>query len=129
MSSTPTPPLETFPNPETGRDYTIRMDLPEFTCVCPLTGQPDFAHLKLEYVPAALCVELKSLKRYLWSFRDEGAFHEAITNRIASDLVTVLTPRFLRLHANFNVRGGIYTEVVAEHRADGWIAPPPVALP
>ncbi len=129
MSSAPTHHLETFPNPETGRDYTIRMDLPEFTCVCPLTGQPDFAHLKLEYVPAALCVELKSLKRYLWSFRDEGAFHEAITNRITSDLVTALTPRFLRLHAIFNVRGGIYTEVVTEHRADGWIAPPPVALP
>ncbi len=129
MSNAPTHHLETFPNPETGRNYTIRMDLPEFTCVCPLTGQPDFAHLKLEYVPATLCVELKSLKHYLWSFRDEGAFHEAITNRITSDLVTALTPRFLRLHAIFNVRGGIYTEVVTEHRADGWIAPPPVALP
>lgn len=129
MATTPSKNLETFANPEPGRDYTIRMDLPEFTCVCPLTGQPDFARLKLEYVPEALCVELKSLKLYLWSFRDEGAFHEAITNQIASDLATALKPRFLRLRAIFNVRGGIYTEVVAEHRADGWVAPPPVGLP
>lgn len=129
MSTTPSKSLETFPNPEPGRDYTIRMDLPEFTCLCPLTGQPDFAHLKLEYVPEALCVELKSLKLYLWSFRDEGAFHEAVTNRIASDLVRSIEPRFLRLRAVFNVRGGIYTEIVAEHRADGWTAPPPVGLP
>ncbi|MGA7966026.1 MAG: preQ(1) synthase [Gammaproteobacteria bacterium] len=129
MTTTPSKNLETFTNPEPGRDYTIRMDLPEFTCVCPLTGQPDFARLKLEYVPEALCVELKSLKLYLWSFRDEGAFHEAITNQIASDLATALKPRFLRLRAIFNVRGGIYTEVVAEHRADGWVAPPPVGLP
>jgi len=129
MTTTPSRNLETFTNPESGRDYTIRMDLPEFTCLCPLTGQPDFARLKLEYIPEALCVELKSLKLYLWSFRDEGAFHEAVTNRIASDLVQAIAPRFLRLRAIFNVRGGIYTEVVAEHRADGWAAPPPVALP
>ena len=129
MTTQATKSLETFENPMHERDYTIRIDVPEFTCLCPKTGQPDFAHLKLEYVPAALCVELKSLKRYLWSFRDEGAFHEAITNRITSDLVTALTPRFLRLHAIFNVRGGIYTEVVTEHRAEGWIAPPPVTLP
>ncbi|MGH8128340.1 MAG: preQ(1) synthase [Gammaproteobacteria bacterium] len=129
MTTAPSKSLETFPNPEPGRDYTIRMDLPEFTCVCPLTGQPDFARLNLEYVPEALCVELKSLKLYLWSFRDEGAFHEAITNRIASDLAGALEPRFLRLRAIFNVRGGIYTEIVAEHRADGWVAPPPVGLP
>lgn len=129
MPSAPSRNLETFPNPEPARDYTIRMDLPEFTCLCPLTGQPDFARLKLEYVPAAHCVELKSLKLYLWSFRDEGAFHEAVTNRIADDLVAALAPRFLRLRAVFNVRGGIYTEIVAEHRAPGWQAPPPVALP
>lgn len=129
VTTTPSRNLETFPNPEPGRDYTIRMDLPEFTCLCPLTGQPDFARLKLEYIPEALCVELKSLKLYLWSFRDEGAFHEAVTNRIASDLVESIAPRFLRLRAIFNVRGGIYTEVVAEHRADGWTAPAPVALP
>lgn len=129
MPTTPSRNLETFPNPEPGRDYTIRMDLPEFTCLCPLTGQPDFARLKLEYVPEALCVELKSLKLYLWSFRDEGAFHEAITNRIADDLVQAIEPRFLRLRAIFNVRGGIYTEIVAEHRADGWTAPLPVGLP
>jgi 7-cyano-7-deazaguanine reductase len=105
------------------------MDLPEFTCVCPLTGQPDFAQLKLEYVPAEHCVELKSLKLYLWSYRDEGAFHEAVTNRIASDLIAALKPRFLRLRAKFNVRGGIYTEVVAEHRDPDWEAPQAVTLP
>jgi len=129
MPTSPNRDLETFPNPEPGRDYTIRMDLPEFTCLCPLTGQPDFAQLRLEYVPEARCVELKSLKLYIWSFRDEGAFHEAVTNRIADDLVAALAPRFLRLRAVFNVRGGIYTEVVAEHRADGWQPPAPVALP
>lgn len=129
MATTPSKNLETFPNPEPGRDYTIRMDLPEFTCVCPLTGQPDFAQLKLEYVPEAHCVELKSLKLYLWSYRDQGAFHEAVTNQIASDLVKALQPRFLRLRAMFNVRGGIYTEVVAEHRDPDWKAPAPVTLP
>lgn len=129
MTTTPSKTLETFPNPEPGRNYTIRMDLPEFTCVCPLTGQPDFAQLKLEYVPAEHCVELKSLKLYLWSYRDEGAFHEAVTNRIASDLVSALEPRFLRLRATFNVRGGIYTEVIAEHRDPEWNAPPAVILP
>lgn len=129
MPSAPSRDLETFPNPAPERDYTIRMDLPEFTCLCPLTGQPDFARLELEYVPEAHCVELKSLKLYLWSFRDEGAFHEAVTNRIADDLVAALAPRFLRLRANFNVRGGIYTEVIAEHRASGWQGPAPVDLP
>ena len=129
MTTTPSKNLETFPNPEPGRDFTIRMDLPEFTCVCPLTGQPDFAHLKLEYVPAEHCVELKSLKLYLWSYRDEGAFHEAVTNRIASDLIAALNPRFLRLRAKFNVRGGIYTEVIAEHRDPDWEAPRAVTLP
>lgn len=129
MPSVPTRSLETFPNPEPRRNYTIRMEMPEFTCLCPRTGQPDFARLALEYVPEALCVELKSLKLYLWSFRDEGAFHEAVANQIADDLVAALAPRFLRLRAQFNVRGGIYTEVVAEHHAPGWTAPPAIALP
>jgi 7-cyano-7-deazaguanine reductase len=117
--------LETFPNPDAGRDYTIRIRIPEFTCLCPKTGQPDFATLHLEYVPAQACVELKALKVYVWSFRDEGAFHEAVTNRIVDDLVAVLDPRFLRLTAEFNVRGGIYTTVVAEHRKPGWTPPAP----
>jgi 7-cyano-7-deazaguanine reductase len=129
MPSTPSRDLETFPNPAAKRDYTIRMEMPEFTCLCPLTGQPDFARMTLEYVPEALCVELKSLKLYLWSFRDEGAFHEAVTNRIADNLVIALAPRYLRLTARFNVRGGITTDVVAEHRAAGWQAPELVRLP
>lgn len=129
MATTPSRDLETFPNPQPERDFTIRMDVPEFTCLCPLTGQPDFAQIKIEYVPEALCVELKSLKLYMWSYRDEGAFHEAVTNRIADDLARALEPRFLRLRAIFNVRGGIYTEIVAEHRAPGWNPQPPVALP
>lgn len=129
MPTQPSKDLQTFQNPRAGRDYTVRMRLPEFTCLCPLTGQPDFATLTLEYVPAALCVELKSLKLYIWSFRDEGAFHEDVTNRILDDLVAAIAPKFLRLTAEFNVRGGIYTTVVAEHRAEGWQAPPAVELP
>ncbi len=129
MPSAPSRDLETFPNPQSGRDYTIRIRVPEFTCLCPKTGQPDFAELTLEYVPDALCVELKSLKMYVWSFRDDGAFHEAVTNRILSDLVMAIAPRFMRLTADFNVRGGIYTTVVAEHRAPGWQALPPIQLP
>jgi 7-cyano-7-deazaguanine reductase len=129
MPSTPTQELETFPNPNAERDYTIRMQIPEFTCLCPRTGQPDFATLDLEYVPDRLCVELKSLKLYIWSFRDRGAFHEAVTNEIASRLATTLQPRFLRLTARFNVRGGIYTNVVAERRQDGWQPAPAVTLP
>ncbi len=121
--------LETFPNPAPARDYTLRMTLPEFTCLCPRTGQPDFATLELEYVPEALCVELKSLKLYIWSFRDRGAFHEAITNEILDDLVAALAPRFIRVTAKFNVRGGIYTTIIAEHRAAGWSAPPAVQTP
>ena len=121
--------LETFPNPSTDRDYTIRMRIPEFTCLCPKTGQPDFATLHLEYVPDAKCVELKSLKLYIWSYRDEGAFHEAVTNRILDDLVQAMKPRFIRLTAEFYVRGGIYTTVVAEHRKTGWEPAPAVALP
>jgi 7-cyano-7-deazaguanine reductase len=124
-----TSPLQTFPNPAPERDYTIRMTLPEFTCLCPKTGQPDFATMKLEYVPDERCVELKSLKLYIWSFRDRGAFHEAVTNEILRDLVAATGPRFLRLSAEFNVRGGIYTTVVAEHRKAGWEPPAPVILP
>jgi 7-cyano-7-deazaguanine reductase len=112
--------LETFANPAPEADYTIRMTIPEFTCLCPKTGQPDFATLKLEYVPNELCVELKSMKLYIWSFRSRGAFHEAVTNQILRDLVTATRPRFMRLVADFNVRGGIYTSVTAEHRDPGW---------
>jgi 7-cyano-7-deazaguanine reductase len=129
MPSAPTTQLETFANPQTERDYTIRMQIPEFTCLCPRTGQPDFATLELEYVPDRLCVELKSLKLYIWSFRERGAFHEAVTNEIATHLHEAVRPRFLRLTARFNVRGGIYTSVVAERRQSGWQAPPPVSLP
>ncbi|MFZ1101218.1 MAG: preQ(1) synthase [Steroidobacteraceae bacterium] len=129
MPSQPTGELETFANPAPDRDYTIRMQIPEFTCLCPRTGQPDFATLELEYVADRLCVELKSLKLYLWSFRDRGAFHEAVTNEIAAHLDDTLHPRFLRLSARFNVRGGISTTVVAERRQRGWQAAPSVTLP
>lgn len=129
MPNQPNKQLETFPNPEPERDYTIQMCLPEFTCLCPKTGQPDFATLYLHYVPDRLCVELKSLKLYIWSYRDEGAFHEAVTNKILDDLVAATKPRFMRLSAEFNVRGGIHTTVVAEHRAPDWTPSPPVALP
>ena len=129
MSTQPSIRLETFANPARDTDYTIRMTLPEFTCLCPKTGQPDFATFELEYVPDELCVELKSLKLYLWSFRDRGAFHEAVTNQIADDLAGATAPRFLRLAGKFNVRGGIYTTVVVERRKAGWQAPPVVALP
>ena len=128
MSTQPSKDLETFANPTPERDYTIRIRVPEFTCLCPKTGQPDFATLYLEYVPDGLCVELKSLKLYVWSFRDEGAFHEAVTNRILDDLVAACQPRFLRLRAEFNVRGGVYTDVVVEHRQDGWSPTPAVDL-
>ncbi len=121
--------LETFDNPEPGRDYTVRIDIPEFTCLCPLTGQPDFAHLLIEYVPDRLCIELKSLKGYIWSFRDSGEFHETVTNRILGDLCRAISPRFMRLTAEFNVRGGIATTVTAEHRAEGWTAAESVTLP
>jgi len=121
--------LETFPNPQPGRDYTIRIKAPEFTCLCPKTGQPDFATLHLEYVPEKLCVELKSLKLYLWSFRDEGAFHERATNEILDDLIKATKPRFMRLSAEWYVRGGIYTTVVVEHRKKGWKPPAAVKLP
>jgi 7-cyano-7-deazaguanine reductase len=128
MPTTPTK-LETFANPAPDRDYTIRMRIPEFTCLCPRTGQPDFATLDLEYVPDRLCVELKSLKLYIWSFRDRGAYHEAVTNEIADHLDATLRARFLRLTARFNVRGGIDTTVVAERRQDAWEPRPKVVLP
>ena|SRR5271170_7247555 len=129
MPTTPTTELETFQNPQVRRDYTIRMQIPEFTCLCPRTGQPDFATLELEYVPDQLCVELKSLKLYVWSFRDRGAFHEAVTNEIADSLDAAVHARFLRLTARFNVRGGIGTTIVAERRQPGWQPAAPVALP
>jgi 7-cyano-7-deazaguanine reductase len=125
----PSTRLETFANPSPERDYTIRMTIPEFSCLCPKTGQPDFATIKLEYVPAERCVELKSLKLYIWSFRSRGAFHEAVTNEILADLVAATAPRFLRVLAEFNVRGGIYTTVIAEHRQPDWIPAVPVSLP
>ncbi len=121
--------LETFENPNPHRDYTIRIDLPEFTCLCPKTGQPDFATIHLEYVPDKLCVELKSLKLYIWAFREQGAFHEAITNEILNDLVEITSPKFMRIRAVFNVRGGVYTTVVVEHRNSTWVAPTPITLP
>ena len=125
----PSRDLETFENPRPERDYTIRMRIPEFTCLCPKTGQPDFAVIGLEYVPDQRCVELKSLKLYIWAFREVGAFHEAVTNQILGDLVAKLDPRFMRVTAEFNVRGGIYTTVVAEHQQPGWTAPEAVTLP
>jgi 7-cyano-7-deazaguanine reductase len=120
MSTAPSTELEVFPNPKPSRDYTIRIESPEFTCLCPKTGQPDFATLELEYIPDEFCVELKSWKLYLWSYRDQGGFHEDLTNKILDDLVTALNPRFIRLTAEFNVRGGIYTTVVAEHQDPKW---------
>lgn len=121
--------LETFDNPRPDRDYTIHISTPEFTCLCPKTGQPDFATIEIDYVPAALCVELKSLKLYMWSFRDAGAFHEAVTNEILDDLVAATQPSFMRIRAVFNVRGGVYTTIVAEHRSPAWQAPELVKLP
>ena len=112
---TPSKGLDTFPNPSPGRDYEIRFECPEFTCLCPMTGQPDFATIRIRYVPEKLCVELKSLKLYLWSFREEGAFHEAVTNRILDDLVAALKPRKMTVQGDFTVRGGIHTVVEASH--------------
>jgi len=120
--------LATFPNPAPNRDYRIHLEVPEFTCLCPMTGQPDFARLEIDYVPERKCVELKSLKLYIWSYRNRGAFHEAVTNAILNDLVRATQPRFMRLTARFNVRGGIYTTVCAEHRAPGWTPPPSVLM-
>ena len=112
--------LETFPNPYSKRDFTIKIKIPEFSCLCPKTGQPDFAVLKINYIPDNLCVELKSLKLYVWSYRDHRAFHEAVTNKILNDLVASVSPRFMSLKASFNVRGGIYTSVMTEYVKEGW---------
>ena len=129
MSTKPNKNLETFENPQPGRDFTIRIEVPEFTCLCPKTGQPDFATINIEYIPNALCVELKSLKLYIWAFREQGAFHEAVTNEILDDLVTAIAPNFMRIRAEFSVRGGIYTTVITEHRNESWQAPELVTLP
>lgn len=129
MPTQPSKNLETFVNPHPERDYTIRITVPEFTCLCPKTGQPDFATIKIDYVPGPRCVELKSLKLYVWAFRNEGAFHEKVTNDILQDLAGVTEPRFMRITAEFNVRGGIYTTVVTEHRDPKWTPPVPVTLP
>jgi 7-cyano-7-deazaguanine reductase len=120
MPSKPSKKLDSFPNPAPKRDYLIHFDIPEFTCLCPLTGQPDFAHFKVDYIADKNCVELKSLKNYMWSFRNEGAFHEAVTNKILDELVEVTNPRFMRVTARWYVRGGIFTNVVVEHRKKGW---------
>ncbi len=129
MTTQPSKELETFDNPNPGRDYTIHIEIPEFTCLCPKTGQPDFATIEIDYVPAEHCVELKALKLYMWAFRDQGAFHEAVTNEILDDIVRAIQPNFIRIRAEFNVRGGIYTTVVAEHRNPDWKAPEMVVLP
>ena len=128
MSTKPSKSLETFPNPAPDRDFHIHMQIPEFTCLCPKTGQPDFATLYLDYVPDKTCVGLKSLKLYIWGFRDEGCFHEADTNRILDDLVKATKPRYMRLTAKFFVRGGIFTNVVADYRKKGWKPEPRVDL-
>ena len=120
MATRPAKKLETFANPNPARDYLVHIEVPEFTCLCPLTGQPDFATLILDYVPDRKNVELKSLKLYIWAYRNNGVFHEAVTNRILDDLVKALAPRFMRLTARWYVRGGIFTTVVAEHRRRGW---------
>ena len=129
MPTQPSKNLETFDNPMPSRDYTIHIDIPEFTCLCPKTGQPDFATITIDYVPEAQCIELKSLKLYIWAYRNEGAFHEKVTNTMLDDFVKACAPRFMRVTGKFNVRGGIYTTVVVEHRAAGWQPPQPVQLP
>lgn len=126
--SAPSRSLQVFASPAPERDYVIRFDVPEFTCLCPLTGQPDFAHFTIEIVPDRLCVETKSLKQYFWSYRNEGAFHEKVTNTICSDIVEAIAPRYLRIHADWFVRGGIRTFVTVEHRKRGWKPAPPVHL-
>jgi 7-cyano-7-deazaguanine reductase len=127
--SSPSRELQVFPNPAPERDYVIRFDVPEFTCLCPLTGQPDFAHFTIDIVADLLCVELKSLKMYFWSFRNDGAFHEKVTNTVLADIAAAIQPRFLRVHADWYVRGGIRTFVTAEHRKKGWKPAPRVDLP
>jgi len=128
MATRPSKRLDVFPNPSPERDYRIHMEIPEFTCLCPKTGQPDFATLTLDYVPDRKCIELKSLKLYIWSYRNQGAFHEAVTNRILDDLARATAPRYMRLAARFYVRGGIFTTVIVEHRKPGWTGADPFAL-
>lgn len=127
MTTKPSKKLETFPNPNPERDYQIHMQVPEFTCLCPMTGQPDFAKFTIDYIADKKCVELKSLKLYMWSFREEGAFHERVTNAILDDLVKATAPRFMRVTSQWYVRGGIYTNVVVEHRKKGWKGSTPLA--
>ncbi len=127
--SAPSKELQAFPNPAPERDYVIRFDVPEFTCLCPLTGQPDFAHFTIEIVADRYCVETKSLKQYFWSYRNEGAFHEKVTNTIVDDIVAAIAPRFIRIHADWFVRGGIRTYVTVEQRKKGWKPAPKVELP
>jgi 7-cyano-7-deazaguanine reductase len=129
MPENPPRKLETFPNPAPQRDYTIRIEIPEFTCLCPLTGQPDFAVITIAYVPNQSCIELKSLKLYIWSYRNEGAFHEAVTNAILDDIVAACGPRYARVSAKFNVRGGTYPDITCEYRAPGWVPAARVELP
>jgi 7-cyano-7-deazaguanine reductase len=129
MPTQPRKDLEIFANPNPERDYSIRMRVPEFTCLCPKTGQPDFATILIDYVPDRQCIELKALKLYMWSYRDTGAFHEAVINKILGDLSSACQPRFMRITGEFYVRGGIYTTVVAEHRKPGWTPAPAVTLP
>ncbi|MBT4836518.1 MAG: NADPH-dependent 7-cyano-7-deazaguanine reductase QueF [Methylococcales bacterium] len=129
MTTQPSKQLETFDNPNSDRDYTIRISIPEFTCLCPKTGQPDFATIDLEYIPDQSCIELKALKLYIWSFRNEGAFHEAVTNQMLDDFVKTCQPRFMRVTADFNVRGGIYTKVIADYKKPDWKQEIPVKLP
>jgi len=129
MPSEPSKNLDTFDNPNPQQDYTVHITIPEFTCLCPKTGQPDFATIKIAYVPNLLCLELKALKLYIWSFRNEGTFHEAITNQLLKDMVAICQPNFMRVTAEFNVRGGIYTTVVVEHKNANWQAPALVTLP
>jgi len=128
MPTRPAKALETFSNPSPQRDYWVRMEIPEFTCLCPLTGQPDFATLLIDFVPDKRNIELKSLKLYMWSYRDEGAFHEAVSNAILDDLVKAVAPRFMRLTAKWYVRGGIFTTIVVEHRKKGWKTAPQVQV-
>lgn len=128
MTTRPSRFLETFDNPQPDRDYTVYIEVPEFTCLCPKTGQPDFANIQIAYVPQTKCVELKSLKLYAWSFRDQAAFHEAVTNEILSDFVTLLQPNFIRIRADFNVRGGIYTSISVEYKNPNWHIPEIVTL-
>jgi len=129
MSTAPIRVLETFPNPHPARDYLITIRLPEFTCLCPLTGQPDFAEMTLAYVADQRCIELKALKLYIWSFRDDGMFHEAVTNAILDDVIAACAPRYARLTAAFNVRGGAYPTIIAEYRQPGWQPAPDSVLP